>query len=237
MNTTRWLLVRLLLPLAFLLGGCQGADRGQVVYTGAPPVEPAPEPEPPPPPDPRPRIIADMLYEALLSFDANRLTTPPGNNAYDRFVQVLDLDPGNTVALEGITNIALRYVGLADAAMNQAQYDNAASLLNRGERVKPGLQQLAEARDRLAVARKNKLESFPLDPRALSSQSQEMLDRLAEIAEYIRNSEATFLINARNDEEGRWIYKIMREAVEGYRLRGDIVIASAPAVMVGPPPG
>lgn len=237
MNIRYSLLVRLLLPLVLLLGACQGTDRGEVVYSGAPPVEPTPEPAPPPPPDPRPRIIADMLYEALLSIDANRLTTPAGNNAYDRFVQVLQLDPGNTVALEGITRIAQRYVELADAAMNQAQYDNAASLLSRGERVKPGLPALAEARDRLAVARQNKFESFALDPGALSGQSQEMLDRLAEIAAYIRDKQATFLINARNDEEGRWIYKIMREAVEGYRLRGDIVIAGTPAVMVTPSPG
>ncbi len=39
--------------------------------------------------------------------------------------------------------------------------------------------------------------------------------KLGEIGQHIRNLEATFLINARTDEEGRWIYKIMRKLWEG----------------------
>ena len=58
------------------------------------------------------------------------------------------------------------------------------------------------------------------------------MSRLAEIAQFIQRNEATFLINAPSDEEGRWIYKVMREAVGGYRLRGNIDISAIPNILV-----
>lgn len=225
--------------LSLVLVACQNPDQGRVVYSG-------PQPEPQvsvPAVDPelqrlqRARIIADMLYAARLAQEDNRLMTPPGNNAYDGYREVLEIDPENAVARQGITDIALRYIELADVAMNQAQYDNAASLLARGERVRPGLPEIAEARQRLAVARENKVETFELDPRGLSSQNAETQQQLAQIANYIREQGATFLINARSDAEGRWMYQVMREAVDGYRLRGNIAIAGTPTILVSPPPG
>jgi hypothetical protein len=51
----------------------------------------------------------------------------------------------------------------------------------------------------------------------------------------LQASEATFLIRARTDEEGRWIYKTMRDAVGGYRLRGNIDVSGTPAIVVSTP--
>ena len=39
-----------------------------------------------------------------------------------------------------------------------------------------------------------------------------------------------FVIVARNDAEGRWIYKSMQQAIEGYRLRGNIKMGKRPKV-------
>jgi signal recognition particle GTPase len=99
-------------------------------------------------------------------------------------------------------------------------------------RINSELPELAAARERLDVARQNKIEVFTLDPAGLSSQNVEMLSKLAEVAQHIQQIEATFLINARSDEEGRWIYKVMREAVGGYRLRGNIGIAGTASILV-----
>ena len=71
-----------------------------------------------------------------------------------------------------------------------------------------------------------------MDDEALTERSLQTMVKLGEIGQHIRNLEATFLINARTDEEGRWIYKIMREAVGGYRLRGNIGIAEQPSIQV-----
>lgn len=205
-----------------------------------------PEPEPVFEPEPaqvfltdeelrRGRLLADILYAAQQAIADNRLQLPANNNAYDRFREVLQLDPGNAVALAGIQEIAVRYVGLADAATALGQYDNAESYLGRAMRIDAALPELAAARERLEVARQNKMEVYNLDPAGLNSKSVEMLVHLAEIARHIQDEEATFLINARSDEEGRWIYKTMREAVGGYRLRGNIGIAGTPNILVTVP--
>ena len=229
------------LAVLLLLAACVNTGQ-QVVYPG-PEAEVIAEPEPEvlsyeiPERYIRARILADMLYEARVAYEDNRLMSPTGNNAYDRYREVLDFDPENVVALQGIEEIGLRYGELATVALNEGQYDNSASLLARGERLIPGSQELARVRQQLVAARSKKQDTFSLDPAGLRSQSATMQQQLAEIAQLIRSQEATFQINARTDEEGRWIYMVMREAVEGYRLRGNIGISGTPVILVSPPPG
>jgi tetratricopeptide (TPR) repeat protein len=227
------------LPLAtLLLAACTSNERGQTTYRGTPPPEVTPPPvveSAPPQRIIRARILADILYEAQVAFEDNRLMSPAGNNAYDRYREVLDIDPDNAVARQGVIDIVLRYIQLADVAMGQGQYDNAASLLARGASILPERPELDAAHARLAAARENQVETFALDPEGLRAQSLEMMSTLSEIAQHIRTREAVFLINARTDDEGRWIYKVMREAVGGYRLRGNIDIAGTPNIVVTVP--
>ncbi len=180
----------------------------------------------------RQRILADMLYEARLAYEDNRLMSPAGSNAYDGFMAILDFEPDNEVALQGIRDIVVRYTELADAATRLGQYDSAQSYLNRAAGIGVNAGIIADARQRLEQARETRMEIFDLDPDALASRSLEMMVELGDIGQHIRNIEAVFLINARTDEEGRWIYKIMREAVGGSRLRGNIGIASEPSIQV-----
>ncbi|HWK54464.1 MAG TPA: tetratricopeptide repeat protein [Hyphomicrobiales bacterium] len=220
------------------LSACQSPKETPVVYV------PEPEPEveaPPPAPDAEyvrvQRMLADLLYSARIAVEDNRLMTPAGNNAYEIYGEVLRLDPGNAVAVQGIEEIARRYIGLADTALGKGQYDQAETLLARSARIDAQSPALQEARQRLAKARETRVETYALDPAGLSAQSLEMMNTLAQIAQDIMAREATFLINARTDAEGRWIYKVMREAVGGYRLRGNIDIGSPPAVLVSLPNG
>lgn len=180
----------------------------------------------------RQRILADMLYAARLDFEDNRLMSPAGSNAYDGFRAVLDFDPENAVALQGIRDIVLRYVQLADAAIQVRQYDNAEDLLNRAARIDRNETAIADARQRLDQERQIKMDTFTLDANALVERNLEIMAELGEIGQYIRDREATFMINARTDEEGRWIYQTMRNAVGGYRLRGNIAMDSEPSIQV-----
>ncbi|MEY4640790.1 MAG: hypothetical protein RLZZ227_784 [Pseudomonadota bacterium] len=225
----------LLAPLCVLLlvlGGCQTKPK-QTIYQSPPPPEPVVE-APPVSSDEirRGRLLADMLYEARVAYENNQLMTPSGSSAYDRYREVLSFDPGNAVAQQGLVDIVVRYVQLADLEIQQGEYDNAASLLARGASIQPEHPAIADGRQRLTAARANKVENHVLDPEALRAQNLEIMNELAGIAESIRDRELTFLINARTDDEGRWIYKIMREAVGGYRLRGDIGISGTPAILV-----
>jgi hypothetical protein len=221
-----------------LLAGIAACKTPPVVTTYPAKPVPAPEPQPVMINDDefrRVRILADMLYDAKNAFDDNRLMLPAGSNAYETYQQVLQLDPGNAVAMEGIEEIVMRYISLAESAISQGEYDEADGLLGRATRLNPELPELAAVRARLAQARQNRVQIHELDPAELKSQSLEMMTELAEIAQQLQASEATFLIRARTDEEGRWIYKTMRDAVGGYRLRGNIDVSGTPAIVVSTP--
>jgi len=221
-----------------LLAGIAACKTTPVVTTYPAKPVPAPEPQPVMINDDefrRVRILADMLYDAKNAFDDNRLMLPAGSNAYETYQQVLQLDPGNAVAMEGIEEIVMRYISLAESAISQGEYDEADGLLGRATRLNPELPELAAVRARLAQARQNRVQIHELDPAELKSQSLEMMTELAEIAQQLQASEATFLIRARTDEEGRWIYKTMRDAVGGYRLRGNIDVSGTPAIVVSTP--
>jgi hypothetical protein len=222
----------LLILAALVLSGCQ-VEPKKVVYTPAPVVE-APPPVPAPDAEQvrRQRMLADQLYSAKRAYDDNRLMTPVGNSAYDLYTEVLRLDPGNAVALAGLDEIALRYIALADEASNKGQYDQAGGLLDRSARLGSQRPELLDARERLAAARRNRMEMHVLDPAQLSAQSVELMNELAIIAQDIQRRDATFVINARTDPEGRWIYKVMREAVGGARLHGNIGISGTPGILI-----
>ena len=225
---------------SLLVAGCQSNSSSKVVYEGNPLPQVQAEADPEPVADTafqRARLLADRLYEAAVAFDDNRLMSPPGYNAYEIYQEVLGFDPGNAVAIEGMENIVGRYIELADSALGLGQYDDAENYLMRAARLNPDRVELVPARARLAEARETTIQVFALDGAALNEQSLDIMTELAGIAEHIRAVEATFLINARTDAEGRWIYKIMREAVGGYRLRGNIDISGNPAIRVTLPKG
>ena len=230
-------LLQFSLLAAFLaLASCASRETGQVIYS---PGDKAAEADPDRnrvevynDPFLRQRVLADMLYEARMAFEDNRLMAPAGNNAYDQFRTVLDFDPDNEVARQGILDIVGRYVDLADAAIAIGQFDNAQGLLDRAARIGENRELVAAARNRLAQARDVKMDVYALDARALASRDLDIMVKLGEIGQLIRDQEATFLINARSDEEGRWIYQVMRQAVGGFRLRGNIAITSEPSIQV-----
>ena len=183
----------------------------------------------------RSMILADMLYEAQQAIDDNRLMYPSRDNAFDKYLEVLSVDQNNEVALQGIENIVDRYILLADRAVQVGQFDEAEQYLDRAIFINRDNEEIAKARQRIKVARENRDEIHLLDPEGVSDESLEVMTQLADIAEYIQTNDGRFLITARTDEEGRWIYRIMRQAVGGYRLRGNIATGSEPSVQISLP--
>ncbi|MDR0779263.1 MAG: hypothetical protein LBF16_01005 [Pseudomonadales bacterium] len=222
------------LMMVLALSACQSGNK-RMVYHPQEPEEVAPPPAVAALDESelrRQRRLADLLYAAKRAYDDNRLMTPAGNNAYDTYADVLRLDPDNAVALQGLDEIALRYIALADEARNKGQYDQASALLDRSARLGAQRTELRDARERLAQARKNPVEFHALDPAQLSAQSPALVSELERIARDLLRRDATFLINARNDVEGRWIYKVMHDAVGGERLHGNIGINGTPGILI-----
>ena len=91
---------------------------------------------------------------------------------------------------------------------------------------------VAPAEDKLE---ENTIESYPLDAKELASRSDALAANLGALAQRLRFSGETMMIVAKNDADARWIYKVMRKAVPGYRLRGDIKKGRTPRIEILPP--
>jgi len=176
------------------------------------------------------RVIADVLFEGLQALEDDRLLTPLEDNAYSRFQRVLALDNENQIAKEGVEKILLRYVALSQQASRRGLFDNAEELLGRATFIDEDHPALAQALSLLKEERESGDLIFNLDSNELLDRSEAMVSQLGRIAEQARDQQAFFLITAPNDNVARWMYLQMRNAVEGYRLRGNIELANQTSI-------
>lgn len=171
-------------------------------------------------------MIPDILYEALQALDEDRLLTPVDDNAHGRFKRVLAMDSDNELALQGLQDIVVRYLQLAEESMRRGIFDEAETMLGRARFVDashPGIANMAEA---LRLEMNSNDLFFVLDYPSYSTRSEMAQNELADIARQTQEHEAFFLITAPNDDLARWMVSVMREAVSGYRLRGNIELSS-----------
>ena len=183
------------------------------------------------------RMIPDILYAALQALSEDRLLTPVDDNAHGRFKRVLAMDPKNELALEGLQDIVVRYLQLAGEAMNRGIFDEAETLLGRARFVDPSHPGIASAAEALRLEMNSNDLFFKLDYPNYSVRSELAQNELADIARQARKHEAFFLITAPNDDLARWMVSVMREAVNGYRLRGNIELSSRLGIRLRMPNG
>ena len=97
--------------------------------------------------------VATLLARAGDDVAAYRLTTPQGNNALERYRQVLRVEPQNQEAVRGLRAIVAKYVDMAYREISRNHYDEAALYLYRAAHIAPNAPSVRQARD-LYVARK-----------------------------------------------------------------------------------
>ena len=171
-------------------------------------------------------MIPDILYAALQALSEDRLLTPVDDNAHGRFKRVLAMDSKNELALKGLQDIVVRYLQLAGESMNRGIFDEAETLLGRARFVDSSHPGIASAAGALRLEMNSNDLFFKLDYPSYSARSELAQNELADIARQTREHEAFFLITAPNDDLARWMVSMMREAVSGYRLRGNIELSS-----------
>lgn len=172
------------------------------------------------------RLVADTLFEGLQALDQDKLLTPVDDNAYSRFQRVLAIDPANKIALEGVEQILLRYVELSAEASRRGQFSDAESFLEKAAFVDKDHPALNEGRVLLEAELNSGDLIFELNNEDFLNRTESAVANLAEIAQKARENNAFFLITAPNDNLARWMYLQMRNAVPGFRLRGNIELAN-----------
>lgn len=173
----------------------------------------------------------------------DQLLTPETDNAFDYFRAVLKLDPNNQRAKGGLLGIVMRYVDLARQAAARGNYSQATTMLNNARMVDPDNLLIKEVAEGLSEQIKSAPpvepyrggeNEFLLDASLLGKESPDISSHLSQIVHKLKETDGLAMIIARSDIEGRWIYQQMREAVPGYRVRGDIQIGSPPRVKLLP---
>lgn len=112
-----------------------------------------PETELPAIDDTRQAQIDELLRLAQEDMQALRLTSPKDNNAFDKYLSVLQLDENNENANAGIQAISDKYVGLAYGAMDRNRFDQAESYLNKASALSPDSPKIALAQESLQTRR------------------------------------------------------------------------------------
>lgn len=87
--------------------------------------------------DNREELIKQYLIIAEEHIEALRLSTPPDNNAYQQYQAVLEMDPENKDAQEGLQNIVDLYVWFIKSEIQKENYKTAHTYLVRAEKVLP----------------------------------------------------------------------------------------------------
>lgn len=167
---------------------------------------------------------------------------PAGASAYDFYLQVQQLDPGNAQAAAGIQTLVMQLVEQARDALRQRSFGRVNSLLNTAEEIAPGNPLSVEVRRQLQREQRRAREdvvlsgagaqTIALPASELTARSEGMIQMLSAIAERIRQHHMRVVIVARDDAEGRWIYSQLRQAVPGYRVRGDIKLGHSPRLQL-----
>lgn len=116
--------------------------------------------------------VAAWLETADQRFRENRLGLPAGDSARDWYLQVLDQDPGNRRAREGLQRIARRYAWLARNRMAEKELHKARRFIAQGLRTQPdepSLTALSRELTRLQQARQKAPETRPVRRPAVRS--------------------------------------------------------------------
>ena len=123
---------------------------GKQALSGA---EETTSPEPTKPATEEEDEITRLLAAAEADFKARRLTRPAGNNAWDRYLRVLELEPANPDAIRGMERVIERYGELFASAVEGADFDKAAGYLSSIRDLNPDSPVLDQGEQRLKEAR------------------------------------------------------------------------------------
>lgn len=199
----------------------------------------------PPSMEERKAVVFDRLIkEAEKAVEEGRLTTPENNNALDKLRAAGMVRPDNPRVQAGLQAILDAYERLIDESLKDGDYERAGTLLPRLLQVAPKHERAEDFRQQIAELRAAQPAQPPgpdpqgrvwLSPAALRARKEPIIAVLHELAQEVQRGNWSVHIYARTDEEGRWIYKTLKEAVPGYRIRGDIRISATPYVQLMEP--
>ena len=148
--------------------------------------------------------ISALLAVAGEDLARDRLTSPAGNNAWEKYQAVLALAPGHEKASAGLDSVIGRYVTKFDASLRAKEFDKADDYVSRIRGAWADAPVLSGLEERLSAARDAEQRRRQEDRRErLATEEAERL-RQAKVAEYKRKFEES-LGRKDFDAAGRYV--------------------------------
>lgn len=101
------------------------------------------------------KVAAALRWLGTHSLNEYRLTAPPKDNAYYYFSRLLQMDPDDEAARQGLLQIAARYVILAEREIADGNHEQARSYIAIGLQVDPDNKSLPALFELAAPAKRN----------------------------------------------------------------------------------
>jgi tetratricopeptide (TPR) repeat protein len=108
------------------------------------------------------KTLSTLLQQCEEHLRANRLTTGKGGTAFDCYQQVLAQSPNNLPAQAGLAQIAVRYQGWAEKALQRGHLKKAKIYIDRLRMVAPGADVLYTLERRLTQLRQQQVAKQPV---------------------------------------------------------------------------
>ncbi|MDJ0653525.1 MAG: protein kinase [Xanthomonadales bacterium] len=93
--------------------------------------------------------LADLVRQADQYFDANVFSHPPGKNAMELYLRVLEIDPGNSHAEGRLGQIANLWANAAETNIKRGKLDLARKMIDRGLQARPDHPKLIELQQQM----------------------------------------------------------------------------------------
>ena len=106
--------------------------------------------------------VSHLLQECQTHYQANRLTTGAPGTALTCYQTVLQLEPNNHQALNGLNNIQNRYLSWIESAIQQNNLNKANAYLASLQKINPQLPALARLKGRLKSTNTSQKSSPPI---------------------------------------------------------------------------
>ena len=135
------------------------------------------------------RKVSELLSGAAEDMATDRLTSPTGQNAWEKYQAVLELESGHGVATAGLDSIIARYVMKFKSVLGRKDFSMAGEYVARIRAVDPNAPMLSELEGRLLASRQ--AESRRQEQIALESRRQEQGRSRSETHSADRSSETT----------------------------------------------
>ena len=101
------------------------------------------------------KSLEELHASAKSAMKEYRLTHPAGNSSYDYYQQILEIDPDNQEALEGIKSLTEIYVALSRKQLDEGNLKIAAVYYDRGMALDPGNLNLMSIGTEITQSRKS----------------------------------------------------------------------------------